>query len=130
MKNGDKIIWIGNDPDYQPGHIGTVGDLGVTPPLFKVSWPDGTISIESMEDQGKSWEARPERITLESAAHGQYQCRPYDLDMIMTRYAGYTLPQLQREVEEDQGLEPGSYPLDTKIEAFMILAELHGYATN
>lgn len=71
-----------------------------------------------------------DRIRLESSVHGQYECHAADLDVIITQYRGYTLPQLQSMIESDQGVPHDSYKINSLTEAYMILAELRGYATN
>lgn len=71
-----------------------------------------------------------DRIRLESSAHGQYECEARDLDLIMEAYHQHTVPQLQGIIEREQGLELGSYTITSRTEAYMILAELRGYATN
>lgn len=71
-----------------------------------------------------------DRIRLESSTHGQYECRASDLDVIIAQYSGYTIAQLQSMIESEEGYEHGSYKINSRVEGFMILAELRGYATN
>lgn len=71
-----------------------------------------------------------DRIRLESSAHGQYECRAEDFDKIMAEYEFFTLTELQREIEEREGYSADSYRITSRTEAYMILAELRGFATN
>ncbi len=69
-------------------------------------------------------------VHLNSATHGAYECKGRALDLIIDEYGHLTILGLQSVIEGWQGLEPGSYPLNSRTEGFMIIAELTGYATN
>lgn len=69
-------------------------------------------------------------VHLNSTRHGSYECTGRSLDLIIDEYGHLTILGLQSVIEGWQGLEPGSYPLDSRTEGFMVIAELTGYATN
>lgn len=69
-------------------------------------------------------------VHLNSGAHGAYECRAIDLDNIIDEYGHLTILALQSIIEGLQGVAHDSYKITSRTEAFMILAELRGYATN
>lgn len=69
-------------------------------------------------------------IRLESSTRGQYECQAIDFDNMIYEYGHLTILALQSVIEGMMGVPYGSHPLTSRTEAFMVLAELRGYATN
>ncbi len=67
-------------------------------------------------------------IRMQSKSHGTYECRTRNLDVIIDHYGHNTRRELEAILAEEHGVE--SYTVDSRAEAFMILAELRGFATN
>lgn len=71
-----------------------------------------------------------DRIRLESALYGQYECLAVHLDNIIVEYGHLSVLALQSVAEDLAGVPHGHYVFSSRVEGFMVLAELRGYATN
>ncbi|MFD7257188.1 hypothetical protein [Streptomyces sp. NPDC059874] len=73
--------------------------------------------------------AESDRITIEQTAHGQFQTTAHHFDGLMARYLPASVADL-RAVIAEMSPEIDWSDVSTVTECLMILAELHGYATN